>query len=241
MFLRAGLRLAGHEEILVRSPSGRPAPARADGPRARRRDAPGQLVGRLTIEYRPGDLLRGRIEALSVEGLTLRGRVDRDGLRLEGRDLAAGPGGTSATGAAPAGAGLDPRPPARADHPGRRGHGPGRGAAPPSRGPRHIRARRAGRGAGRADRTLQADLHVEGAMPLDVRSLADAITASGRGAVARLDLARRRARHRRRGRTRVLLAAGQAGWRAVEPPRPTGIARPGMGHRRPAAARAVAH
>ena len=29
---------------------------------------PEQLVGRLTIDYRPGDLLRGRIEALSVEG-----------------------------------------------------------------------------------------------------------------------------------------------------------------------------
>ena len=67
-------------------------------------------------------------------------------------------------------------------------------------------------------------------MPFNVRSLADAITASGRGAAARrgLDLARGRARHRQRaGELAFSWAAWPAGWHAVEPRGPTGIARPG--------------
>jgi hypothetical protein len=92
-FLRAGLRLAGHEEIsfdqlrvglhrLELTGLGIGGRSRAD-----------QLVGRLTMDYRPGDLLRGRIEAVRVEGVTLRGRVDQNGLRL---DLASGGTGESA-------------------------------------------------------------------------------------------------------------------------------------------------
>ena len=183
MFLRAGLRLAGHEEISFDRLRVGLRRLELTGLALGGRSHPEQLVGRLTIEYRPGDLLRGRIEAVSVEGLTLRGRVDQDGLRLEGLDLAAaGPGGRPGCRRCRlAGAGLDPRPPARADHPGRRGHGTrSRRSSTRSRIAPHSCSTRRTRSWPRRPDGCSADVHVEGAMPLDMRSLADAITASGR-------------------------------------------------------------
>jgi Dicarboxylate transport len=51
-------------------------------------------IGRLRVEYRLSELLRGRIQQVSLEGVTLRGRIDQDGLRLEGLDASsAGDGG----------------------------------------------------------------------------------------------------------------------------------------------------
>jgi hypothetical protein len=87
VLLRAGLWLAGHDEVTfdrlrVGLHQVELTGLTIGGPSAQR-------IGRVAIDYRPGDLARGRIAGLSVEGLTLRGRVDRDGLRLEGLDLAA--------------------------------------------------------------------------------------------------------------------------------------------------------
>jgi hypothetical protein len=89
ILLRAGLWLAGHDEIAFDDVqvgldaielTGLALGGHAD-----------QRVGRLRIDYRPSDLLRGRIQQLSVEGVTLRGRIDQDGVRLEGLDpMAAG-------------------------------------------------------------------------------------------------------------------------------------------------------
>ena len=182
VLLRAGLRMAGHEEISFDRLRVGLHRLELTGLALGGRSRPEQLVGRLTIDYRPGDLLRGRIEAVSVEGVTLRGRIDQDGLRLEGMDLAAAgsdeaprlpalplpervsirdvrlelttPAGVVTV---PLEAQLNPQ---------------------PDRATFVLDAQDAELAAptGR----LQADVHVEGEMPLDMRSLADAITASGR-------------------------------------------------------------
>ena len=68
VFLRAGLRLAGHEEISFDHLRVGLHRLELTGLAVGGRSRPEQLVGRLTIDYRPGDLLRGRIEAVSVEG-----------------------------------------------------------------------------------------------------------------------------------------------------------------------------
>ncbi len=96
VLLRAGLRLAGHEEISFDHLRVGLHRLELTGLAIGGRSRPEQLVGRLTMDYRPGDLLRGRIEAVSVEGVTLRGRIDQDGLRLEGLDLAAAGTGEAA-------------------------------------------------------------------------------------------------------------------------------------------------
>ena len=99
--VRAGLRMAGREEMSFDRVRVGLHRLELTGLALGGGTHPEQLVGRLTIEYRPGDLLRGRIEALSVEGLTLRGRVDRDGLRLGAGSRGGWPGrDASATGAA---------------------------------------------------------------------------------------------------------------------------------------------
>ena len=89
VLVRAGLRIAGHEEISFDHVRVGLHRLELTGLALGGRSHPEQRVGRLTIDYRPGDLLRGRIEAVSVEGLTVRGRIDQSGLRLEGMDLAA--------------------------------------------------------------------------------------------------------------------------------------------------------
>jgi hypothetical protein len=96
VFLRAGLWLAGHEEVSFDQLRVGLRRLELRGLAVGGRSRPEQLVGRLTIDYRPGDLLRGRIEAVSVEGVTLRGHVGPDGLRLEGMDLAAAESGEAA-------------------------------------------------------------------------------------------------------------------------------------------------
>ena len=182
VLLRAGLRIAGHEEISFDRVRVGLHRLELTGLALGGRSRPEQRVGRLTIDYRPGDLLRGRIEAVSVEGLTVRGRIDQGGLRLEGLDLAAAGSDEAARRPAlplpervsirdvrlelttPAGvvtvpleAQLNPQ---------------------PDRATFVLDAQDAELAAptGR----LQADVHVEGEMPLDMRSPADAITASGR-------------------------------------------------------------
>jgi hypothetical protein len=96
VLLRAGLWLSGHDEItfdqLRVGPNELELTGVSIGGRSGER-ASDHLVGRLRIGYRPRELLRGRIEELGVEGLTLRGRIDQDGFRLEGLDGAvASPG-----------------------------------------------------------------------------------------------------------------------------------------------------
>jgi hypothetical protein len=182
MLLRAALRLAGHEEISFDRLQVGLRRLELTGLALGGGTHPEQLVGRLTIEYRPGDLLRGRIEALSVEGLTLRGRVDRDGLRLGGADLAAaGPGGTPRLPALPL--------PERVSIRDLRLEltTPAGVVTVPVEAQLRPQVDRAtfvldAQDAELAAPTgrLRADVHVEGALPLDVRSLADAITASGR-------------------------------------------------------------
>jgi hypothetical protein len=182
VFLRAGLRMTGHEDVSFDRLQVGLHRLELTGVALGGRARPEQRVRRLTIEYRPGDLLRGRIEAVRVEGVTLRGRVDQDGLRLEGMDLAA----AGSDGAAwlpalplpervsirdvrlelttPAGvvtvpleAQLNPQP---------------HRAAFVLDAPGAALAALAGR--------LEADVHIEGEVPLDARSPADAITARGR-------------------------------------------------------------
>ena len=244
VLLRAGLRLAGHEEISFDRLRVGLHRLELTGLALGGRSRPEQLVGRLTIDYRPGDLLRGRIEAVSVEGVTLRGRVDRDGLRLEGMDLAA---------AAPDEAARLPALPlpervsirdVRLEL-----TTPAGVVTVPVEAQLRPQPDRAtfvldAQGAELAAPTgrLRADLHVEGEMPLDVRSPADAITASGRaqlraealtlpGVARGIDGAGELAFSWRHGRLDGALSDLDA---------QAGIARPGMGHRRPAAARAVA-
>jgi hypothetical protein len=178
-FLRAGLRLAGHEEISFGQLRVGLDRLELTGLAIGGRSRADPLVGRLTMDYQPGDLLRGRIEAVSVEGVTLRGRVDQDGLRL---DLASAGTGESAEFPAlplpervsirdlrlelttPVGAVTIPVEAQLRPQPHRATFvldALGAELAAP---------------AGR----LRADLHIEGEMPLDRRLAADAITASGR-------------------------------------------------------------
>ena len=182
VFLRAGLWLAGREEVSFEHLRLGLHRLELTGLALGGPSRPEQRVGRLTIEYRPGDLLRGRIAAVSVEGVTLRGRVDRDGLRLEGMDLAPAEPDKAARLPAlplpervsirdvrvelttPAGvvtvpveAQLRPQPDRATfvlDAPGAELAGP--------------------------TGWLRGDLHVEGALALDGRAPADTITASGR-------------------------------------------------------------
>jgi hypothetical protein len=182
VLLRAGLRLAGHEEISFDHLQVGLRRLELAGLALGGGTRPEQLVGRVTVDYRPGDLLGGRIEAVSVQGVTLRGRVDQDGLRLEGLDLASGGAGE------PAGFFALPLPervsirdlrlelttpagvitvPVEAEL-----RPEGDRATFVLDAPDAELAAPTGR--------LQANMHVEGAMPLDMRSLADTTTASGR-------------------------------------------------------------
>jgi hypothetical protein len=182
VFLRAGLWLAGHEEVSFDQLRVGLRRLELRGLAVGGRSRPEQLVGRLTIDYRPGDLLRGRIEAVSVEGVTLRGHVGPDGLRLEGMDLAAAESGEAARLpalplpervairdvrlelATPAGVVTVPLEAQLNPQPDR--------ATFVLDAPAAELAAPAGR--------LRADVHVEGEMPLDRRWAAGAITASGR-------------------------------------------------------------
>jgi hypothetical protein len=86
--LRAGLHLAGVEDLhFDRLEIGF---ARAELSGLRLGPAPGQEAARLRADYRLGDLLRGRLESLTVEGLRLRARLTGQGLELAGLP---GPGG----------------------------------------------------------------------------------------------------------------------------------------------------
>jgi hypothetical protein len=179
ILLRAGLWLAGHDEVRFdRLSVGlhrvELTGLTIGGPSAHR-------IGRLTIDYRPVDLVRG-VARLSVEGLTLRGRVDRDGLRLEGLDLAAaGPD---------EGAGLPALPlPERVSVRDARLEltTPAGILVVPVEAqvqPQPDRARfvldAAGAELTAATGRLRADLHVEGEMPLFAPSLRDVMKASGR-------------------------------------------------------------
>jgi hypothetical protein len=82
--LRALLWLAGHDEITVEEfrvgLNGFDLTDLAIGGGADHR------IRRLRVDYRLSELLRGRVGQVSVEGVTLRGRIDQDGLRLDGLD-----------------------------------------------------------------------------------------------------------------------------------------------------------
>lgn len=82
--LRALLWVAGHDEITVEEfrvgLNGVDLAGLAIGGGADHR------IRRLRVDYRLSELLRGRIQQVSVEGMTLRGRIDQDGLRLDGLD-----------------------------------------------------------------------------------------------------------------------------------------------------------
>ena len=86
LFLRAGLWLSGYDEVTFDQFRIGLNELELTGVGIRRGSDEGpsdHLVGRLRLEYRPGDLLRGHIEELTVEGVKLRGRIDQDGFRLE--------------------------------------------------------------------------------------------------------------------------------------------------------------
>jgi Dicarboxylate transport len=90
VLLRATLWLSGHDEITFDQLRVGLHELELTGLALGRRSdqrPPNHLVSRLTIDYRSADLLRGRIEGVSVEGLRLRGRIDQDGFRLEGLDV----------------------------------------------------------------------------------------------------------------------------------------------------------
>src|SRR5690606_39180185 len=83
--LRAGLWLAGRDDLTFDQLELGLNEIELTGLRIG--GAADQRVGRVHVAYRPGDLLRGRIARVSVEGVTLRGRLGRNGLQLEGLDL----------------------------------------------------------------------------------------------------------------------------------------------------------
>src|SRR5918996_4774545 len=80
VLLRAGLWLSGHHEVTFDQLRIGLNELELTGLAIARSDQrlSDHLVGRLKIDYRPRDLLRGRIEEVSVEGLALRGRIDQD-------------------------------------------------------------------------------------------------------------------------------------------------------------------
>jgi hypothetical protein len=82
--LRALLWVAGHDEITVEefrvSLNGIDLTGLRIGGGADHR------IRRLRVDYRISELLRGRIQQVSLEGVMLRGRIDQDGLRLHGLD-----------------------------------------------------------------------------------------------------------------------------------------------------------
>jgi Dicarboxylate transport len=87
--LRAGLWLAGHDEVAFDQLRIGLHQLELTGLRIGGRSGArpsDHVVGRLKIDYRPRGLLSGRMDQVSVEGLTLRGRIDQDGFRLEGLD-----------------------------------------------------------------------------------------------------------------------------------------------------------
>jgi hypothetical protein len=178
--VRALLWVAGHDEITVEQIrvglNGIDLTGIAIG------GAAAQRVSRLRVDYRPAELLRGRIQQVSVEGATLRGRIDQDGLRLQGLD-AAGAGDDRPTRlpvlamperisardvkvelATPLGRLIVPL---EAElHPEQ------------ERAVFALHAEAAELGA--PGGVLRADLRVEGEMPLDPQAIAGATTASGR-------------------------------------------------------------
>jgi hypothetical protein len=85
--LRAGLWLSGHDEVNFDQLRVGLNRLELTGLGIGGRSPSDPLVGRLRIDYRPRDLLRGRIEEVSVEGLTLRGQIDQDGVQLEGLEF----------------------------------------------------------------------------------------------------------------------------------------------------------
>ena len=183
-FLRAGLWLSGHDEVTF--DQFRVGPSRLEltglGIGVRSDQPSDRLVGRLRIDYRPRDLLRGRIEQVSVERVRLRGRIDGDGLRLEGLD------GTGVGGAEPAELPALPLPERVSIRDARLELATPVGVVTvPFEARIEPQGDRAtfvldAEGAELAAPTgqLRMDLHVEGQMPLDAPSLAGGITASGR-------------------------------------------------------------
>jgi Dicarboxylate transport len=178
--VRALLWVAGHDEITVEEI--RVGLNRIDLTEVTIGRAADQRIRRLRVDYRISELLRGRIEQMTVEGVTLRGRIDQDGLRLQGLDAAgAGDDGASELPALPLPDRLSARDirvelatplgllivPLEADlHPEQDRavfalHAEGAELAAPAG-------------------VLRADLRIEGEMPLDPQAIAGATTASGR-------------------------------------------------------------
>jgi hypothetical protein len=182
VFLRAGLWLAGHDEVTFDQVRVGLNQLELTGLGVGGRSPSDQLVGRLTIDYRPGDLLRGRIEEVSVEGLALRGRIDRDGVQLEGLDF------PTASPEEPAQLPALPMPERVSVRDARLELATPFGIVllpfeaqlrPESdRAVFVLDAARAELAAPTGQ--LQVDLHVGGEVPLDARSLAGQVTASGR-------------------------------------------------------------
>ena len=187
--LRALLWVAGHDEITVEEfrvgLNGIDLAGLAIGGGADHR------IRRLRVDYRLSELLRGRIQQVSVEGMTVRGRIDQDGLRLDGLES------TSAGGDEPAELPVLPIPdrisardvrielatplglliaPLEAELQPRQD-----GALFALRAERAELAAPAGK--------LRADLRIEGEMPLDPRPVIGEATASGRMQLRAEDLA----------------------------------------------------
>jgi hypothetical protein len=179
--LRAGLALAGHDEVTFDQLRVGLNELELTGLGIGGQPPSDPLVGSVRIAYRPADLVRGRIAEVTLEGLTLRGRVDRDGLRL--KDLGGAPGSAEP-------ARLPPLPmPERVSIRDARLEltTPAGVVLVPFEARLHSERNRAvfTLDAAHAELTasagqLRVDLHVEGEAPLDARSAADEIAASGR-------------------------------------------------------------
>jgi hypothetical protein len=182
VFLRAGLWLSGHDEITFDRLRVGPHQLELTGLRIGGRAPFDHLVGRLRFDYRLGDLLRGRIEEVSVEGLRVRGRIDQDGLRLEGLDI------PPASPEEPVDLPAFPMPERVSVRDARLELATPFGVVllpfeaqlrpEPDRAVFALDAERAELAAPTGQ--LRVDLHVDGEMPLEAQSLADQITASGR-------------------------------------------------------------
>ena len=184
VLLRVGLWLSGHHEVTFDQLRVGLNGLELTGLAIARSDQrlSDHLVGRLKIDYRPRDLLRGRIEEVSVEGLALRGRIDQDGVRLEGLEGAvASPGEPAELPALPMPDRVSIRD-ARLELATPVGFVlvPFEAQVRPEqdRAVFTLDAERAELAAPTGQ--LRADLHVGGEMPLDAQSLAGEITASGR-------------------------------------------------------------
>ena len=88
--VRAGLRAAGVETVVFEDLRLGPAALELSGVQIGA--PPEQRLARLQIRYRLAELLRGRVESVEVEGLTLRGRLADGRLELAGLDAQGEPG-----------------------------------------------------------------------------------------------------------------------------------------------------